>query len=107
MEPAKQAAMDAYMGGQYKQLPEAERELMTPEEQAKYLGRLPETELDDLSKRVLDEQLSRRCQEFLSGHQSCDKGREPHDEHGYTVWRHDGRGRVRVTWKNIVPDPEG
>lgn len=65
------------------------------------LSGMTEEELETLRREVSEEQLSRQCPEFLSGHQSCDKGRHPHDEHGYTTWRRDGQGQIRITWKAV------
>lgn len=65
------------------------------------LGSMTDAELEALGDQVSDERVSRRCPEFLPGHQSCDRGRTPHDEHGYTAWRHNGRGKIRITWKEV------
>ena len=64
------------------------------------LSSMTEEELEALRSQVSEEQSKRRCPEFLSGHRSCDRGRDPHDEHGYTMWHHDGRRKIRVTWKD-------
>lgn len=54
-------------------------------------------DLEALAFRVGDERSSRMCPEFLQGGPSCDRGREPHTEHGYSHYDVQGR-RIRVTW---------
>jgi hypothetical protein len=66
------------------------------------LSDMTEEDLEALQRKVSDEQSNRRCPEFLPGHQSCDKGRSPHDEHGYTMWHPMRPGRIRITWKPVL-----
>lgn len=58
--------------------------------------------LEDLVDKLRSEQLSRKCPEFIPGQPPCDMGREPHEEHGYTTWHHNGQGKIRVTWKPVA-----
>lgn len=66
---------------------------------------MTDEELGALGNLIREEQLARECPEFLPGHRACDRGRDPHDEHGYTMWRPDGRGKMRITWKDVEPVP--
>lgn len=69
------------------------------------LESMTKAELEELDAQLTQERRSRECQDFLPGHRSCDRGSEPHDEHGYTTWHHDGRHQIRVTWKAVEEGP--
>lgn len=70
------------------------------------LESMTKAELEELEAQLVQERRSRECQEFLPGHQSCDMGSKPHDEHGYTTWHHNGRGKIRITWKAVEGLPK-
>jgi hypothetical protein len=59
---------------------------------------MTDVELEALRHELGEEQYRRKCRESLSGHQGCDQGNTPHDEHGYDTYGHDGKP-LRVTWK--------
>lgn len=67
------------------------------------LQAMTDAELEELEDQVRSERESRRCPEFLPGHQSCDQGSAPHDVHGYSQWgsgtRHDKQ--IRVEWRYL------
>lgn len=56
-----------------------------------------DAELETLESRIREELYSRKCPEFMPGHQSCDMGQKPHVDHGYSHYNPAGR-KVRVTW---------
>lgn len=64
------------------------------------LSQMTEAELETLREQVSREQISRQCGQFLSGQRACDRGREPHNEHGYTMYDQHGE-QVRVTWSRV------
>ena len=57
-------------------------------------------ELEDMHQRVSNERANRQCPEFLPGHPGCDRGRAPHEDHGYDHWSPNGR-KIRVTWRHV------
>jgi hypothetical protein len=68
------------------------------------LASMTEEELEAAEKRIRQELSSRRCPEWLTGGQSCDRSSAPHDEHGYNRWMDhapQGPREYRITWKAL------